>query len=198
MSMKPRRAQNVADRSAAIFEAFADRYFPFEQRDGRVDAATAREHARMMVGTYNKTRRLESSFLKAMELVGQVKVSLDRDGGLFTKLSSTMGGQPRRWVEIEPFVWREQGGKMRLAAKVENGRVVRFSLDSASPYLAFEPVPWYLSTAWLTPALVVGLGALLLTAIAWPLLPSLAVWVNHSRLPRSKLPTDARFAACEP
>lgn len=53
-----------------LFEAFADRYFPFAQRDGRVDAATAHDHARMMVGTYSKTRRLETNFLKAMELAG--------------------------------------------------------------------------------------------------------------------------------
>ncbi|RYD45335.1 MAG: serine hydrolase [Sphingomonadales bacterium] len=169
MSMNAAGTQNVSGPIRAyLFEAFADRYFPFEQRDGRVDAATAREHARMMVGTYIKTRRLESSFLKAMELTGQVKVSLDSEGGVRLSLGSGLGGQVRKWVEIEPFVWREQGGKMRLAAKVENGRVVRFSLDSASPYLAFEPAPWYQSSAWLTPALLVSLGALLLTAIAWP------------------------------
>ena len=169
MSMNAAGTQNVSGPIRAhLFEAFADRYFPSEQQDGRVDAATAREHARMMVGTYNKTRRLETSFLKAMELVGQVKVTLDRDGGLRLSLGSGLGGQARKWVEIEPFVWREQDGKMRLAAKVEKGRVVRFSLDSASPYLAFDRVPWYLSTAWITPALLASLGALLLTAIAWP------------------------------
>jgi CubicO group peptidase (beta-lactamase class C family) len=169
MSMNAAGTQNVSGPIRAyLFEAFADRYFPFAQQDGRIDAATAREHARMMVGTYNKTRRLETSFLKAMELTGQVKVTLDGDGGLRLSLASGLGGQTRKWVEIEPFVWRDQDGKMRLAAKVEKGRVVRFSLDSASPYLAFDRVPWYLSTAWITPALLTSLGALLLTAIAWP------------------------------
>ncbi|MGN7930613.1 serine hydrolase domain-containing protein [Sphingopyxis sp. 22461] len=169
MSMNASGTQNVSGPIRAhLFEAFADRYFPFEQRDGRVDAATAREHARMMVGTYNKTRRLETSFLKALELTGQTKVSLDSDGGIRLNTVSGIGGQPRKWVEIAPFVWREAGGKMRLAAKVENGRIVRFSVDSASPYLAFDRVPWHLSGAWLTPAMLVGLGALLLTAVAWP------------------------------
>ncbi|MHA4837503.1 serine hydrolase domain-containing protein [Sphingopyxis sp. MSC1_008] len=169
MSMNAAGTQNVSGPIRAhLFEAFADRYFPFEQRDGRVDAATAREHARMMVGTYNKTRRLESSFLKAMELVGQTKVSLDSDGGIRLNTVPGIGGQPRKWVEIAPFVWREAGGKMRLAAKVEKGRVVRFSVDSASPYIAFDRVPWHLSSAWLTPAMLASLGALLLTAIAWP------------------------------
>ncbi len=169
MSMNAAGTQNVSGPIRShLFEAFADRYFPFEQQDGRVDVATAREHARMMVGTYNKTRRLESSFLKAMELAGQTKVSLDGDGGIRLNAVPGIGGQPRKWVEIAPFVWREQGGKMRLAAKVEKGRVVRFSVDSASPYIAFDRVPWYLSSAWLTPAMLVSLGALLLTAIAWP------------------------------
>ena len=170
MSMNAAGTQNVSGPIRSyLFEAFADRYFPFEQQDGRVDAATAREHARMMVGTYNKTRRLESSFLKAMELVGQTKVTLDNDGGIRLGAMTGMGGQPRKWVEIEPFVWREQGGKMRLAAKVDDGRVVRFSVDSASPFIAFDRVPWYLSSAWLTPAMLISLGALLLTAIVWPI-----------------------------
>ena len=168
-SMNAAGTQNVSGPIRAyLFEAFADRYFPFAQRDGRVDAATAREHARMMVGTWNKTRRLETSFLKAMELAGQTKVSLDGEGGIQLNTAPDIGGQPRKWVEIAPFVWREAGGKMRLAAKVENGRVVRFSVDSASPYIAFDRVPWYLSTAWLTPAMLASLGAVLLTAIAWP------------------------------
>ncbi|HEY0596946.1 serine hydrolase domain-containing protein [Sphingopyxis sp.] len=169
MSMNAAGTQNVSGPIRSyLFEAFADRYFPFEQRDGRIDAATAREHARMMVGTYNKTRRLETSFLKAMELAGQTKVGLDSEGGIRLNTVPDLGGQPRKWVEIAPFVWREARGKMRLAAKVENGRVVRFSVDAASPYIAFEPVPWYLSSAWLTPAMLISLGALLLTAIAWP------------------------------
>jgi len=151
-----------------LFEGFADRYFPATQRDGRVDAATSREHARMMVGTYNKTRRIEASFLKALELSGQYKVSLDADGGLVFSAAQEVGGAPRKWVEIAPFVWREAGGKMRLAAKVENGRVVRFGIDSSSPFMLFEPVPWYSSSAWLFPALFASLGALTLTILSWP------------------------------
>jgi len=151
-----------------LFEGFADRYFPAGQQDGRVDAATAREHARIMVGTYNKTRRLETSFLKAAEIAGQFKVTLDAEGGLVFSAAQEIGGAPRKWVEIAPFVWREAGGKMRLAAKVENGRVVRFGIDSSSPFMLFEPVPWYSSSAWLFPALFASLGVLTLTVLFWP------------------------------
>ncbi|MBZ9646720.1 beta-lactamase family protein [Sphingobium sp. 3R8] len=152
-----------------LFDAFADRYFPFDQKDGRVDAATAKAHARMMVGTYNKTRRLENSFLKAMELSSQIKVGLDAQGGLLVKAAPGLAGQPRTWIEIAPFVWRDSMSKTRLAAQVENGKVVRFGLDSSSPYLLFEPAPWYLSSAWLTPALLISLVTLFLTALSWPI-----------------------------
>lgn len=189
MSMNAGGTQNVSGPIRSyLFDAFADRYFPFDQRDGRVDAATAREHARMMVGTYNKTRRIETSFLKAMELSGQVKVTLDRDGGIVFSASSGLGGQTRKWVEVEPFVWRDQGSKARLAAKVENGRVTRIGLDSSAPFMLFEPVPWYLSSAWLTPAFLFSIGALLLTAIAWPV----SAWARRHYGVKSALPPAAQ------
>lgn len=153
-----------------LFEAFADRYFPSDRKgEGRVDAATARAHARMMVGTYNKTRRLETSFLKVMEVVGgQISIGLDAQGGLLLKASPALGGQPRHWIEVAPFVWRDRDGPMRLAAQVENGKVVRFGLDSSSPYMLFEPVPWYLSATWISPALLASLAALAVTFLSWP------------------------------
>jgi hypothetical protein len=45
-----------------LFQDFADRYFPATVRDGRVDARTAAQHARMMVGSWQNSRRSESSF----------------------------------------------------------------------------------------------------------------------------------------
>lgn len=155
-----------------MFDAFADRYFPADDKDGgRVNDATARAHARMMVGTYNKTRRLETSFLKAMEVVGgQISVGLDAKGGLLLKAAPALGGAPRNWIEVAPFVWNDADGHMRLAAQVENGKVVRFGLDSSSPYMLFEPAPWYLSARWISPALLFSLGTLTLTFLSWPII----------------------------
>src|SRR3546814_9020903 len=66
---------------SALFDQFADRYFPPEQpaQAQRVDAQTAAEHARMMVGTYTNSRRADSSFFKALGLVGQMKIGLNED-----------------------------------------------------------------------------------------------------------------------
>lgn len=154
----------------AILADFADRYFPAADTDGRVDAKTAAEHARMMVGTYNNSRRMETNFLKVMELAGgQVKVTLNEKGGIVFGMIPGLGGQERKWVEIAPFVWRDEDSKQRLAAKVVDGKVVAFSLDMISPFMVFEPVPASRSSAWLTPALLLSLAALAGTALAWPI-----------------------------
>lgn len=145
-----------------LFDDFADRYFPGDEKDGRVDAKTATEHARMMVGRWQNSRRSATSFLAALSLPGQVAVSVGPKGEL------SMPGEARKWIEIAPFVWRDADSHERLAAKVVDGKVVRFSFDGISPFMVFEPVLASHSAAWLMPALYVSLGALALSVIFWP------------------------------
>jgi hypothetical protein len=79
-----------------------------------------------------------------------------------------MGDTPRHWIEIAPFVWQDAYGPQRLAAKVENGRVVRWSVDEVSPFMVFDRVPWYRDAAWLLPAAQVSLAVVLIGALSWP------------------------------
>ena len=113
---------------SALFEQFADRYFPGATARGTVDAATAAEHARMMAGLYDNSRRFESSFLAVLKLLGQTKVIATGDGTITVPSMQGWNGAPKKWQEIAPFVWAEVGGKERLAAKLEDGRVVRSAL----------------------------------------------------------------------
>ena len=154
----------------SLFDQFADRYFPPDQpvQAQRVEAETAAEHARMMVGTYTNSRRADSSFFKALGLVGQMKIGLDADGGLAIDFLPSLGGAPREWVEIAPFVWRDAHSHELMAAEVVDGEVVRLSFGFISPFMMFEPAPWYLSSAWLLPALLAGLAVLVVTALSWP------------------------------
>src|SRR4030095_16570406 len=78
------------------------------------------------------------------------------------------GNKPRRWVEVEPYVWKDLDSGEKLAAKVENGKINRWSFDTVSPFMMFDRAPWYKDPAWLAPALFAALGALLLAALAWP------------------------------
>ncbi|HEU4517583.1 MAG TPA: serine hydrolase domain-containing protein, partial [Steroidobacteraceae bacterium] len=113
----------------ALFEQFTDRYLPGPTLDGAVDANTAAEHARMISGVYDISRRMDSSFFKLMSLAGPTKVTTNEDGTISVSLATNLSGVPIKWREVEPFVWRDVDGEALLGAQVDNGRVVRFSFD---------------------------------------------------------------------
>lgn len=153
---------------SALYEGFADRYFPATPQDGSVDAKTAAEHARAMAGLYDASRRSHGGFTAGLGFVSQTRVAGDGKGSIVVSEFHTFGGATKKWREIAPFVWREVGGKERLAAQIVDGKVVRFSIDAISPFTVFDRAPWWRSTAWLSPAVSVALGALLLTVLVWP------------------------------
>ena len=104
-----------------------------------------------------------------MGFAGQTKASVNAKGELVLPFPG-LNGKPRHWVEVAPFLWRDTGGHDHLAAKVVDGKVVRFSFDELSPFMVFERVPWYQDSAWLLPlALCASNVALALTALMWPI-----------------------------
>jgi CubicO group peptidase (beta-lactamase class C family) len=152
----------------ALFEDFADRYFPAEAKAGIVDDKTAATHAALLKGTWANSRGSRSSFIAALGLVGQTKASVNAKGELVLPFPG-LTGKPRHWVEVSPFLWKDAGSHDHLAAKVVDGKVVRFSFDELSPFMVFERVPWYQDSAWLLPVACAGVAALLLTALMWPI-----------------------------
>lgn len=167
----PGKAGAVGALRTAVFEDFADRYFPnIAPPEGRVDAKTAAEHARMMTGNWIASRRSESSFLSGFFwLMTQTTISTGPHGELVVPAVKDAAGQPRQWVEIAPFVWRDAYGHDRIAAKVVNGKVIRWVMDLAAPFEVFERVPAGRSVTWLRPALYVSMAILLLAFLFWPI-----------------------------
>ncbi|MDY0962613.1 serine hydrolase domain-containing protein [Massilia sp. CFBP9026] len=154
---------------SAVFQDFSDRYFPTTlPADGRVPEAEAKRHAEMMTGSWESTRRSESNFFALFSLLGQVKVTLDDKGNLVVPALLGPNGRPREWVEIAPFVWRDKNGEDRLAAQLENGQVVRWSMDFMSPFMVFDRVPAGKDGAWLIPAACVAAAVLLFAVLAMP------------------------------
>jgi len=152
----------------ALFDDFADRYFPVAETNSSIDVKTAASHAALLKGSWANSRGSQSSFLALLGLAGQTKASVNAKGELVVPFQG-LNGKPREWVESAPFVWRDTGGHERLAAKVIDGKVVRFSIDGLSPFMVFDRVPWYEDAAWLVPMACAALAALLLTALFWPI-----------------------------
>lgn len=161
-----------------LFQQFADRYFPdLAPAAGTVDAATAKEHAAQMAGVWENSRRSDTNYLAAVSLLGQVKVAVDKDGNLLIPdLKNPSGSGPRKWVEVAPYVWQDRTSHDRLAAQVENGRIVRWSFDMLSPFMVFDRVPTRKSSVWIVPVLCIALPVLALTLLSWPI-----GWWNRRR-----------------
>lgn len=149
-----------------LFEQFGDRYFPAASTAAPVEVPTAKEHARMLAGSYISSRASFSNFVDAGNFVGQVKITLDKDGR--PSVPEILGGPPRKWIETAPFVWQDAYGHGRLGAIVANDRVVRWSLDPVSPFMVWNRAPWYRDATWLNPLFVAALVIVALTALSWP------------------------------
>ncbi len=165
----PGKAGAAGGLRGALFDDFADRYFPAaETAATTVDAKTSAAHAALLKGRWVNSRGSQSSFLAALGLFGQTKAGVNAKGELVVPFKG-LNDKPRHWVETAPFVWRDPDSHERLAAKVVDGKVVRFSIDGISPFMVFDRVPAYADSAWLLPALYCALAALVLTALFWPI-----------------------------
>jgi len=153
-----------------LFQDFADRYFPAavpHAVTAQLDATTQAAHAALMSGAWDVSRRADTNFLAALEFIGQTKVGANPQGELVLPFPGP-NGKPRHWVEVAPFLWQDVNGHDRAAARVVDGKPVRFSFDFLSPFEVFERAPWYSSATWLMPLFLVSFVAMLLTVLVWP------------------------------
>jgi hypothetical protein len=74
-----------------------------------------------------------------------------------------------KWIEVAPFVWREEHGTHRFVARVENGQVRWVSSDLFPPILVLQPVSFWRSFLFVLPLFAASLLMLTLTALFWPI-----------------------------
>ena len=152
----------------ALLQQFAERYFPQASGAPRIELSSAREHARMLTGSYIASNGSFSNFIDIVNFIGQTRIGLDGDGRPLIAGLPNFAGAPRHWVEVAPFQWQDAQGPERLAAQVADGRVVRWGVDDDAPTNVFDRAPWYRDAAWLKPAALIALMVIVLTGLSWP------------------------------
>ena len=154
----------------ALREGFSDRYFPgAPPPPAQVDAAAARADAARLAGTYVSSRRAETSFFSMLTyILAPSVVSAAPDGGITAGGENNLASKPQSFTPAGPFVWRAAGGQNRVAAALSGGAVKMWGDDDTAAVEVSLPPPWYKSAAWLKPALVASVVALLLTGLFWP------------------------------
>ena len=147
-----------------LWEAFLDRYFPFTP-PAATALETAKQDAATVSGTYEVSRRSESSFLKAFSLLGEASVSPAEDGTIQVDALLAPNGKPKHWQEVAPMTFREVDGQDILVFKPdESGRV---QMIIQYPFMTFQKVGVWGNSKILMPVAGISLFVMLLTLILW-------------------------------
>lgn len=165
-----------------LLNGFADRYLPGREA-ARTPLATSAEHSRQAEGSYLSSRRMQSTFLRSLNLL-QTTVSAHPDGTVELSTLTAPDGSPRRWHEIEPWVFQEVGGEDRIAMRLDDGKVTTISYQGAFA-LTRTSAPAPLSIG----VLIASVAILLLTILAWP---TIALVRRHYRRPLTQSSTGRR------
>ena len=147
-----------------LFEKFLDRYFPYtEPPAGKIENAKA--DAASVAGLYITSRRIESSFLKLLSLVGQDKISANPDGTITTPLKGP-NGQLLKFEEISPLLYREVHGRAHLGFKKDENGQMQFQMDF--PFFIFQKVSFWENKYFNYTLAIFGLTMVVLTVVFWP------------------------------
>jgi hypothetical protein len=173
-----------------LTKAFADRYFAPAEWTAQLAPGDWTERARRFAGAYRSLRYAHHDFTKLAALVNQIAVEDAGAGAL--RLSTT---KDTRWVQVEPLVFRQEGGTATIAFREgRRGRITHL-FSSDLPVIAFERVPWYESLE--VHGAIAG-AAVLLFAVTVVVGPAGALlrrrWKAPAPKPQQRLPMAARAA----
>jgi CubicO group peptidase (beta-lactamase class C family) len=155
---------------SALVEGFTDRYFPRQQplESAKKDAAGSKERTQAVAGSYELSRRAESSLFSLVYLLGQTGAHVTDNGRLVLEALTGPNEKPREFEEVSPWYWREVNGQMGLAAvRDADGKIKSLVPDGYGPIFVFQPVPGWRSKSWLQPAIALGAVIVLIGSIAW-------------------------------
>jgi len=146
-----------------IIRFFSDRYFA-----GAPQPAFLKDLPKEMkdiAGTYQTTRRADSTKLAPGNLFGQRTVSVDKDGMLHVENSKDLRGHAVKWKAIGKDLWQAEDEQAKLfAIRDGNGKVVRVAGGFAG--VQMQRVPWYENAMLVMPAAGCSLAILALVVLA--------------------------------
>jgi hypothetical protein len=145
-----------------------DRYFP-EKISPEPKESTAIQDLQNVIGTYESSRRSETTFLAITTLIGEKKVTANwKDNTISMTGFNGLNQQPLHFREIAPMVFRAVDGKAKIAfVKDTNGRRVAY-MDY--PFMVFQQVNNTLNKQSVNYFIIgLSLSVIVLTLLSWPI-----------------------------
>ena len=146
-----------------ILTSFSDRYYPSSQAPNFQKPAP--EEIKAIKGTYQATRRADSTKLSLGNLLSQADADVDKDGVLKIDEFKDLRGHVRKWKSIGKDLWQDENDQRWIFAIRDNaGKIVRLAVNF--PGVQFERVVWYENSNIILPVLCVSLAILMLVIVA--------------------------------
>jgi len=160
------------------------RYFTLPPESEAVNFVANPADAAAIAGTYESSRRSESTFLRVGALIQQLTVRDLGDGR--TMVGSAFGnGSAQR--EIGQRVYENDfGGRMAFTSNAAGGT----SIDLGPPILQYQSVPWYRAIGFVRPVVGISIVLLLRTVLFWPIGALIRKW---RRRPFGNTVQDRRY-----
>ena len=119
---------------------FSDRYFPGAPKTEFLK--TPASELKAIEGSYQTTRRADSTKLKLASIGNQRKAAVDKDGVLKIDGVKDLRGHQIKWKPIAKDLWQAEDDQQRIfAIRDQQGRVVRLAVDF--PGVQLQRVSWY-------------------------------------------------------
>lgn len=149
----------------SVWRKFLDRYYPYAPP--AAEPAKPGLTAKDVEGSYQTSRRADTSLLKFFSELSQPTVTAHEDGSLEVSALIGVNGQPRRWTPLGDGVFRDTNGQDRLIfAKGQDGRIQLLSW--ASGVMVFQRVDFFQSSLFYVTVFLASALVLLLNLLLWP------------------------------
>jgi CubicO group peptidase (beta-lactamase class C family) len=133
-------AGSAAKNRAELLNGFADRYYP--AYNPPPFQKTPADQLKDIQGSYESTRRADSTKLAIGNPFGQTVAKVDKDGVLTLDTAKDLRGHTRKWKPIGKDLWQAQDDQARLfAIRDSAGKIVRLAINF--PGVQEQRVPWY-------------------------------------------------------
>jgi CubicO group peptidase (beta-lactamase class C family) len=148
-----------------LVQMFTDRYFPTSSSQKFI--TMSQQELKSLEGTYQSTRRADSTKIRLNNLFSQRTASLDKEGVLQIGDIKDLRGHTVKWKPIAKDLFQQVDGQRRLfAIRDGSGKVIRLAYDF--PGVQAERIQWYDSAG-----IVYGLCASSVLILAAVILASL-------------------------
>jgi CubicO group peptidase (beta-lactamase class C family) len=149
-----------------LFEQFLDRYFPYQVPAAKAPASAVAD-AKAVSGLYIVSRRLQGNWLEALGMLEEARVSALPDGKITVDELKGFNGQPKKFSEIGPLVYREVDGQDKVAFKRNQNGGFQFAIDY--PFMVFDHVGVLQNKVLNLCILGFSLGIMALALVFWPI-----------------------------